>query len=182
MDRAEIVTEIGRVEADFPEFVDRAGRSDLRRSGSGTGRSTPTAPSTASTTVVTSRSGSSPFPLFIILYFRVMTVPVATLSHTAALARLGRALSDPTRAGILLALREAPGYPSDLADALEVSRQVMSNHLACLRGCGLVEAVPDGRRSWYRLTDPHLAPAFDELLRVVLFVEPDCCDGDGCSC
>ena len=111
-----------------------------------------------------------------------MAVPVASLSHTAALARLGRALSDPTRAGILLALREAPGYPSDLADALQVSRQVMSNHLACLRGCGLVEAVPDGRRSWYRLTDPHLAPALDELLRVVLFVEPDCCDGDGCSC
>lgn len=111
-----------------------------------------------------------------------MTVPVASLSHTAALARLGHALSVPTRAGILLALREAPGSPSDLADALEVSRQVMSNHLACLRGCGLVEAVPDGRRSWYRLTDPHLAPALDELLRVVLFVEPDCCDGDGCSC
>ena len=104
------------------------------------------------------------------------------MSHTAALARLGHALSDPTRAGILLALREAPGYPSDLADALQVSRQVMSNHLACLRGCGLVEAVPDGRRSWHRLADPHLAQALDELLRVVLFVEPDCCDGDGCSC
>src|SRR3954447_6002612 len=100
----------------------------------------------------------------------------------AALARLGHALSDPTRAGILLALREARACPSDLADALEVSRQVMSNHLACLRGCGLVEAVPDGRRSWYRLTDPHLAPAFDELMRVVLFVEPDCCDGKGCTC
>lgn len=106
----------------------------------------------------------------------------ASLSHTAALARLGHALSDPTRAGVLLALREAPGYPSDLADALDVSRQVMSNHLACLRGCGLVEAIPDGRRSWYRLVDPHLAPALDELLRVVLFVEPDCCDGEGCSC
>ena len=90
-------------------------------------------------------------------------------------------MSDPTGAGILMALREAPGYPSDLAEALQVSRQVMSNHLACLRGCGLVEAVPDGRRSWYRLTDPHLAPALDELLRVVLFVDPDCCDGDGCS-
>ncbi|TDE99002.1 ArsR family transcriptional regulator [Occultella glacieicola] len=111
-----------------------------------------------------------------------MTAGTATLTHTAALARLGHALSDPTRAGILLALREAPAYPSDLADALEVSRQVMSNHLACLRGCGLVEAVPEGRRTWYRLADQHLAPALDELLRVVLFVEPDCCDGDGCAC
>jgi DNA-binding transcriptional ArsR family regulator len=111
-----------------------------------------------------------------------MSAGTATLTHTAALARLGHALSDPTRAGVLLALREAPAYPSDLADALEVSRQVMSNHLACLRGCGLVEAVPEGRRTWYRLADAHLAPALDHLLRVVLFVEPDCCDGEGCTC
>jgi DNA-binding transcriptional ArsR family regulator len=106
----------------------------------------------------------------------------ATLTHTAALARLGHALSDPTRASILLALREAPAFPSDLADALGVSRQVMSNQLACLRGCGLVEATPDGRRSWYRLADAHLAPALDELLRVVMFVEPGCCAGDDCTC
>lgn len=106
----------------------------------------------------------------------------ATLTHTAALARLGHALSDTTRVGVLLALREAPAYPSDLAGALSVSRQVMSNQLACLRGCGLVEAVPDGRRTWYRLADSHLAPALDELLRVVLYVEPGCCAGESCTC
>ena len=54
--------------------------------------------------------------------------------------------------------------------------------VACLRGCGLVEAMPDGRRTWYRLADPHLAPALDELLRVTLFVEPGCCAGDACTC
>lgn len=108
--------------------------------------------------------------------------PTATVTHTAALARLGHALADPTRTGILLALREAPGFPSDLAAGLGVSRQVMSNQLACLRGCGLVEAIPEGRRVWYRLADGHLAPALDQLLRLVLHVEPDCCDGDGCTC
>ena len=107
---------------------------------------------------------------------------IATATHAAALARFGHALSDPTRVGVLLALREAPAFPSDLADALEVSRSLMSNHLACLRGCGLVEAVPDGRRTWYRLADPHIAPALDELLRVVLVVEPGCCAGDLCTC
>lgn len=106
----------------------------------------------------------------------------ASLSHTAAVARLGHALSDATRAAILLALRTAPAYPSDLADELDVSRQALSNHLACLRGCGLVTSVADGRRSRYELADPHLAPALDELLRVVLVVEPDCCDGEGCTC
>lgn len=111
-----------------------------------------------------------------------MSTTTASVTHTAALARLGYALSDATRTGVLLALREAPAYPSDLADALGVSRQVMSNQLACLRGCGLVEAVPDGRRTWYRLADAHLAPALNELLQVVLFVDPDCCVGENCTC
>lgn len=106
----------------------------------------------------------------------------ASPTHTAAVARLGHALSDPTRAGILLALRATPAYPSDLADELGVSRQLLSNHLACLRGCGLVEGIPDGRRSRHQLADPHLAPALDELMRVMLIVEPDCCDSDGCTC
>lgn len=105
----------------------------------------------------------------------------ATLTHTAALARLGHALSDETRTRILLALREAPAFPSDLADALGVSRQVMSNQLSCLRGCGLVEAVPEGRRTWYRLAESRLVPALGDLLGLVLAVDPSCCTA-GCAC
>jgi len=106
----------------------------------------------------------------------------SSLTHTAAVARLGHALSDATRAAIMLALRDSSAYPSDLADDLGVSRQLLSNHLACLRGCGLVVTVPDGRRTRYELADPHLAPALDELMRVALIVEPTCCDGEGCTC
>lgn len=111
-----------------------------------------------------------------------MSSGTASLTHVAAVARLGHALSDPTRAGILLALRESAQYPAELAEALDVSRQAMSNHLACLRGCGLVESTPEGRRSSYRLADPHIAPTLDELMRVTLVVEPDCCSGEGCTC
>jgi len=49
------------------------------------------------------------------------------------LARFGHALADPTRARILLSLRESSSYPSDLADQVGASRQSVSNHLACLR-------------------------------------------------
>ena len=95
--------------------------------------------------------------------------------HAEVLARFGHALSDPTRARLLLALREGPGYPSDLAELLGVTRQNLSNHLACLRGCGLVVAVPEGRRSRYELTDSRLAHALGDLLGVVLAVDPDAC-------
>ncbi|PFG21237.1 ArsR/SmtB family transcription factor [Serinibacter salmoneus] len=105
-----------------------------------------------------------------------------TLTHSAALARLGYALSDETRARVLLALREAPACPSDLADTLGVSRQVMSNQLSCLRGCGLVDAVREGRNTWYRLADPVLGEALADLLRVVVIVDPSCCEGTECTC
>ncbi|WP_409332001.1 ArsR/SmtB family transcription factor [Trujillonella humicola] len=97
------------------------------------------------------------------------------LTHADVLARFGHALSDPTRTKLLLALREAPGYPTELAALVGVTRQNLSNHLACLRGCGLVVAVPEGRRSRYELADPRLAHALDDLLGVVLAVDPDAC-------
>jgi DNA-binding transcriptional ArsR family regulator len=100
---------------------------------------------------------------------------VETDSGIAALARFGRALADPTRARLLLALRRAPGHPADLADELGVSRQNLSNHLACLRGCGLVVAVPEGRRVRYELSDARLAHAVTDLLGVVLAVDPTVC-------
>lgn len=102
-----------------------------------------------------------------------------TLTHAPVLARFGYAVSDPTRAQVLLALAEAPSYPSDLADSIGVSRQSMSNHLTCLRGCGLVVAVPDGRRTLYELADAHLGHAIKNLLGVVLAADPACCAPDG---
>ncbi|MFE9016820.1 ArsR/SmtB family transcription factor [Streptomyces cyaneofuscatus] len=89
------------------------------------------------------------------------------------LARFGRALADPIRCRILLALREEPAYPSDLAEALGVSRTRLSNHLACLRDCGLVITVPDGRRTRYELADPRLSHALEHLLAAVVAVESD---------
>jgi len=99
-------------------------------------------------------------------------------TSTDALARFGHALSDPTRTRVLLTLRNGPAYPADLAELVGVSRQAMSNHLACLRGCGLVVATPDGRRTRYELTDQRLAHALTDLLDLVLVVDPDCCGGE----
>jgi DNA-binding transcriptional ArsR family regulator len=102
----------------------------------------------------------------------MQTLPVA---HTDALARFGHALSDATRTRILLSLRTGPAYPSEMAEQIGVSRQILSNHLACLRGCGLVVAVPEGRRSRYELADRRIAAALEDLLGLVLAVDPACC-------
>ncbi|MCU1684670.1 MAG: transcriptional regulator [Amycolatopsis sp.] len=93
-------------------------------------------------------------------------------TRETALSRLGRALADPTRCRILVALLEGPGYPARLAERMELSRSNVSNHLACLRGCGLVMATYQGRQVRYELADPHLARALEQLLDVVLAVEP----------
>ncbi|WP_307847765.1 helix-turn-helix domain-containing protein [Streptomyces durocortorensis] len=77
-----------------------------------------------------------------------------------------------------------PAYPSDLAEALGISRTRLSNHLACLRDCGLVVTVPDGRRTRYELADERLGTALDDLRSAVVAVETDrtCPDAETEGC
>jgi ArsR family transcriptional regulator, cadmium/lead-responsive transcriptional repressor len=112
----------------------------------------------------------------------VTSSSTVTPAHAAALSRLGRAISDGTRTGILLALREGPARPSELAARLEVTKQVMSNQLACLRGCALVEGHQQGRSTWYRLVDERIGSALGDLLELVVTLDPDCCTPEGCTC
>lgn len=105
-----------------------------------------------------------------------MVLIMQTMIHADVLARFAHALSDGTRSRVMLALVEGPAYPGELADSLGVSRQALSNHLACLRGCGLVVAVPEGRRTRYELADRRLGHALTDLLGVVLAVDPTHCD------
>jgi ArsR family transcriptional regulator, cadmium/lead-responsive transcriptional repressor len=84
------------------------------------------------------------------------------------LERVGVALADGTRRRILLRLLDGPAYPAELAEALAASRARISNHLAYLRGCGLVTATRQGRQVRYQLADPRLAQALRQLTEVVL--------------
>ena len=64
-----------------------------------------------------------------------------------------------------------------MGEELQLTRTNVSNHLACLRGCGIVVAVPEGRSTRYEIADPHLTRALDALVDVVLAVD----DGAGCT-
>lgn len=94
-------------------------------------------------------------------------------SRVDVMNRLGRAMADATRSRILLSLLAEPGYPAQLARDLDLSRTNVSNHLACLRGCGIVVAEPEGRKTRYEISDPHLAAALTALVEVTLAVDED---------
>jgi DNA-binding transcriptional ArsR family regulator len=93
-----------------------------------------------------------------------------------ALARIGTALADDSRRRLLIALLDGPRYPAELADALALTRTNVSNHLACLRGCGLVVTVPEGRRVRYQLADRRIGRALRTLAEVILDIDPSACE------
>lgn len=85
-------------------------------------------------------------------------------TQALGLVRIGRVLGDAARCRILLCLLEGPHYPSELAMHLGLSKSNVSNHLGCLRGCGLVTVRQEGRRSRYQFTDGSLAEALRGLV------------------
>ena len=95
------------------------------------------------------------------------------------LERVGTALADPTRRRILLMLLDGPAYPADLAETLGSGRTNISNHLACLRGCGLVLAEREGRQVRYELSSSRLRHALSDLVNLELAVEQRHLDLDG---
>lgn len=78
------------------------------------------------------------------------------------LARFFRVLGDPTRLGILRLLAEENLTVAELVDALDAPRSRVSNHLACLRHCQFVEAMPEGRSVRYRLAGCDLDVLMEE--------------------
>lgn len=76
---------------------------------------------------------------------------------TLATARYFKVLADPTRLAILQLLVEGERSVGEIITALGAPQSRISNHLACLRWCGLVEDQRAGRRVVYRLIDHRLS-------------------------
>jgi DNA-binding transcriptional ArsR family regulator len=107
-------------------------------------------------------------------------VAVASAIDLATLGRIGTALADPIRRSILVRLLDGPAYPAALADEVGTTRANLSNHLACLRDCGLVVATAEGRNVRYDLTDDRLGDALRLLASLDL---PGQCDsGEEATC
>lgn len=74
---------------------------------------------------------------------------------------LFRSLGDPARLAIVRRLAQGEARVVDLTRALGLAQSTVSQHVACLRGCGLVEGRVEGRQSFYSLARPELV----DLLR-----------------
>ena len=67
------------------------------------------------------------------------------------MAEVFKALSDPTRRGVLQLLRERPMTAGELAEHFDVSRPTMSAHFAVLREANLIDATKKGTTITYRI-------------------------------
>ncbi len=82
-------------------------------------------------------------------------------------AKLFRGFADTSRLAILEAIHEGPLTVGEIVTATGLSQSNASNHLGCLRDCGLVTARQQGRYVYYQLSDERVATLLrlaDELL------------------
>jgi DNA-binding transcriptional ArsR family regulator len=68
-----------------------------------------------------------------------------------------RALADPTRRAVFERLSAAELTVGDLTRSFSVSQPAISQHLAVLKGAGMVAERRQGRQAWYRAAPGALA-------------------------
>ena len=83
-------------------------------------------------------------------------VTAAVAAGLTPAAALFRSLGDETRLRIVARLAAGEARVVDLTGELGLAQSTVSKHLACLRGCGLVDYRTEGRQSFYALTRPEL--------------------------
>jgi DNA-binding transcriptional ArsR family regulator len=96
-----------------------------------------------------------------------LDLPRPDVADAASAAAL---IGDPVRSGILAVLRDGPHCVCEMAAALEVRQNNLSNHLAKLREAGLVRASRhkvDARWVYYERDEEAIAVAVEALRRIL---------------
>ena len=90
--------------------------------------------------------------------FRLPEAPI----RSDLVAKYFRGLGDPTRIRILELLRdEGELSVGELVERLRVPQPKVSNHLACLRWCGFIEARREHRVVYNRIADERVVRMVD---------------------
>ncbi|WDL99125.1 ArsR/SmtB family transcription factor [Alicyclobacillus sp. ALC3] len=92
---------------------------------------------------------------------------VVTDPGLAVRAKFFRGLADPSRLALLLVLRAGEKTVSMLSEETGLSQSNVSNHLACLKDCGLVLNRQEWRHVHYRIADEKILSLLDVADEVV---------------
>jgi len=85
-----------------------------------------------------------------------------TRSELAPAVALFRSLADPARLVILRRLARGEARVVELTAECGLAQSTVSEHLACLRDCGLVNSRPVGRSSVHYIVQPALFDLLDQ--------------------
>lgn len=83
------------------------------------------------------------------------------------LARIFKALGDPTRSRIIYVLSKSPLCVCDISTLLNMTQSSISHHLRILRDQNLVKFERKGKLVIYSLDDDHVFTIFEEGLKHV---------------
>ncbi len=72
-------------------------------------------------------------------------------------AEFFQVLASPIRLAVVRMLLEGERSVSDLMGELNIAQSRLSNHLACLRNCGVVRTRRNGNFIYYAIADPRVA-------------------------
>jgi len=75
--------------------------------------------------------------------------------------KIFHALADPSRRAILESLTRGEAAVKDLTARFDISQPAVSQHLATLKGAGLVNDRPAGRYVYYRVEPRGMKPLID---------------------
>lgn len=76
-------------------------------------------------------------------------------------SKIFKGFSDTTRLCLFETLKDSEKTVSDLVILTGYGQSAISNHLACLRDCGLVTVRQEGRNNYYKLRDEKVVQILD---------------------
>lgn len=92
-------------------------------------------------------------------------------------AKLFRGFGDASRLLILECLRDGPKSVSEIVAASGLTQPNVSNHLSCLRECGLLCAEQDGKYVYYKIGDARVSIILEHAEELLSE-----CDADIANC